>query len=203
MAGRALLGRFAGVRRDAPPPEMRLPAARVSVPVLGLDRDLGVTLLSSDGSRDLRSPPVLLAALADAVDLGRGAEASDMGGDGGSCTAAVDRGLASGGVVMSGELAVELGDASTFLSNVGEPSADRSVEMTDRWRDSCFLILACISSASILSSASSSRSRCDSMRSFSRSCSPDRISSSIKTARSMAWLYFDSMSSSDDVVLRA
>lgn len=41
------------------------------------------------------------------------------------------------------------------------------------------------------------------MRSFSRSCSPDRISSSIITHRSMAWLYLDSISSKDEVVLRA
>jgi hypothetical protein len=41
------------------------------------------------------------------------------------------------------------------------------------------------------------------MRNFSRSCSPILISSSISTARSMAWLYFDSRSSRDEVVFRA
>lgn len=89
------------------------------------------------------------------------------------------------------------------MSKVGDPRADMSVEMVDRCRDSCFLILSWSSSASILRSESSSRRRCDSMRSFSRSCSPILISSSIMTPRSIAWLNLDSMSSSDDVVLRA
>jgi hypothetical protein len=58
-------------------------------------------------------------------------------------------------------------------------------------------------SASILRSDSSSRIRWFSMRSASRSCSPFLTSSSIMTALSMDTLYLDSMSSSDDVWLRA
>jgi len=51
--------------------------------------------------------------------------------------------LVSGGVVMRGELAVEWGDeGSTFLSKVGESGTERSVEMVERWRASCFLILS-------------------------------------------------------------
>jgi hypothetical protein len=133
------------------------------------------------------------------------AEASDIGGDGGSSSSVVGSPsdlVISGGVVMRGELAAESTEASVFLSKVGEPRSEISDEMVE-WRDSYFLILSCIISASILSSDSSSRNRCDSMRSASRSCSPIRISSSIKTPRSTAWLNFDSMSSSDDVVFRA
>ncbi|MDU7307036.1 MAG: hypothetical protein E7L41_22005 [Escherichia coli] len=85
VVGRVLVDRFAGVRRDAPP-DMRGPAAaRLSVPMLGCVRGLGVALLSSDGRRDLRgSEPYMPGALA--IDLRIEAEASDMGGDGGSCT---------------------------------------------------------------------------------------------------------------------
>lgn len=196
-----VVDRGAGVRRFEAPPETRLPCRAAA----DLTRGLGVMLWSRDGSRDLRgtAPPGLVAVVA----LAMGADASDMGGEGGSCTSesvsVVERALVSGGVVMSGELAVELGDVSIFLSKVGDPMTERSVEIVDRCRDSCFLILSCMSSASILSSASSSRSRCDSIRSCSRSCSPDLISSSIMTPRSIAWLYLDSISSRDDVVLRA
>lgn len=105
----------------------------------------------------------------------------------------------SGGVVTRGELAVELGE----LSNVGDSGTDRSVDMVDRCLASCFLSLSCRISASIFRSASSSRSRCDSTRSFSRSCSPSLISSSIITPLSMATLYLDSRSSRDEVVFLA
>lgn len=132
-----------------------------------------------------------------------------MGGDGGSGSServspsSVGTGdLESGGVVMRGELAVEPGEAG-WPSNVGDARTERSVEIVDKWRDSCFLILSWRSSASILRSPNSSRRRCDSIRSCSRSCSTILISSSIITALSIAWLYLDSMSSNDDVVLRA
>ncbi len=58
-------------------------------------------------------------------------------------------------------------------------------------------------SASTLRSDNSSRSLCASIRKFSRSCSPILISSSIITDLSMATLYLDSRSSSDEVVFRA
>lgn len=62
---------------------------------------------------------------------------------------------------------------------------------------------SCTISVSILRSDSSSRSRWVSMRSPSRSCSPIFSSSSSITPRSIATLYLDSTSSSDDVWLRA
>lgn len=62
--------------------------------------------------------------------------------------------------------------------------------------------LSCIISASIFRSDSSSRSRCVSMRRFSRSCSPTLISSSIITPRSIAILNFDSRSSREEDVFR-
>lgn len=43
---------------------------------------------------------------------------------------------------MSGELAVELGDVSMLLSKVGEPNTERSVEMVDKCRFSCFFNLS-------------------------------------------------------------
>lgn len=58
-------------------------------------------------------------------------------------------------------------------------------------------------SASILRSESSSLSRCASIRRASRSCSPTLISSSNITPLSIPILYFDSRSSSEEVVLRA
>ena len=102
--------------------------------------------------------------------------------------------------MIIGELAVECGE----LQNDGEPGIeDMSVDIDERWRDSCFLILSCRISASILRSASSSFSRWVSTRSCSRSSSPILISSSRRTPRSMATLYLDSRSSRDEVVVRA
>ena len=208
VPGRAAVERFAGVRNAAglAPIEGRLAGARDVVEGAGLVRGFGVA--SAEGSRDLRAALDAAAGVLDAAAvLGRGAEASDMGGDGGSWTSdaapAADEDFISGGVETRGELAVEFGEPSTLLSKVGDSGTEMSVEMVERWRASCFLILAWSSSASIFRSESSSRRRCDSIRSFSRSCSPTLISSSIITPRSMAWLYLDSMSSSDDVVLRA
>jgi hypothetical protein len=53
-----------------------------------------------------------------------------MGGEGGSETERPF--LDSGGVVTSGELAVESGDSSMVLSKVGDSRTDMSVEMVDR-----------------------------------------------------------------------
>lgn len=155
-------GFVAGVRNvDAP--DGRPPAGRTLPPTTGFVRALGVTVLSNDGKRDvLGKVPDGLENLPAGVAFGSGAEASDIGGDGGSFTSETisvsDNDLLSGGVVIRGELAVELGDVSMVLSNVGDPSTERSVEMVERCRDSCFLILSCKSSTSILRSPSSSRS---------------------------------------------
>ena len=127
-----------------------------------------------------------------------------MGGEGGSWSSevvsAAESDLRSGGVIIIGELAVECGE----LQNDGDPGIDEmSVEMLERCLDSCFLILSCRISASIFRSASSSRSRCASTRSCSRSCSPILISSSSMTPLSIETLYLDSRSSRDEVVVRA
>jgi hypothetical protein len=153
---------------------------------------LGVVLELPEGSFNL-----LLGGLIGVFETGRVvAEASDIGGEGGvgvSETACiVDNDRISGGVVIIGDEAVETGED-------GESGAVISVE-----RDRClFRSLSCMISASIFKSESSSRSLCVSIRRFSRSCSPILISSSIMTARSMATLYFDSRSSSDEEVFRA
>lgn len=126
-------------------------------------------------------------------------EASDMGGDGGSWTSdkvsIVDRDLVSGGVLTRGELAADSGEAGAGAI---------VVVIWVRWpRAWCFLSLDCRISASILRSDNSSRNRWASTRSRSLSCSPILISSSIMTARSMATLYLDSRSSSEEDVFRA
>lgn len=131
-------------------------------------------------------------------------EASDTGGEGGSESPGVSflgggRDISSGGVEISGELAVERGE----FSKVGDPGIEMSVEMTDKWRFSAFLTLSCRMSASTLRSDNSSRNLCASILSVSRSFSPILTSSSIMTLLSIAWLYFDSRSSSEEVVWRA
>lgn len=138
-AERGPVARFAGVR-SVPPVEIRLPGARFGA-VIGSPLGLGVVLLSEDGNRDLRAAGVL------AVDnLGRGAEASDMGGEGGSrnseSVSRFESDFESGGVVMRGELAVDPGEASRVLSKVGDPSMERSVEMAERCRDSYLVTLS-------------------------------------------------------------
>lgn len=190
----------AGVRRAAlPVVAMRAPGARDDTEepnCLGL----GVMLWSADGRRDLR---VVGAGVFAVAIFGKGAEASDMGGEGGSwisdTVSAVEMDFVSGGVRISGELAVEFGE----WSKAGDSGMVSSVEMAERWRSSCFLILSWRMSASILRSESSSRNRCASTLRRSRSCSPILTSSSNMTALSIATLYLDSKSSKDDVVFRA
>lgn len=99
---------LAGVRVDDPAPGIRGPAARAVLVDFALG--LGVTPWSRDGSLVLRCS-VDDGALA-GVCLGTGADASDIGGDGGSLRSETFPPviLASGGVVTSGELAVEFGD---------------------------------------------------------------------------------------------
>lgn len=115
-----------------PPVEIRLPGARV-VLVGGLDRGLGVMLLSDEGKRE-RPDALEVAGVLDAI-LGRVPETSDMGGEGGSgsserVSSSGTGDLESGGVVMRGELAVEPGEAG--WSKVGDSRIERSVEMVDR-----------------------------------------------------------------------
>lgn len=127
-------------------------------------------------------------------------EASEIGGDGGvgvsETVSVVETDFVSGGVVIIGEEAVDVGEPA----KEGELGAVMSVvrEVSCRFRS-----LSCKISASIFKSDNSSRSRCVSIRRFSLSCSPTFISSSIITALSIATLYFDSKSSYDEDVFRA
>lgn len=126
------------------------------------------------------------------------AEASDIGGDGGvgvsSMAIFVEVEFVSGGVVIIGDEAVD----------EGEPSGELGAVMSVAIEESCrFRSLSCRISASILRSDNSSRSRCVSIRKFSRSCSPILISSSIMTPRSIATLNFDSRSSNEEDVFLA
>lgn len=125
-------------------------------------------------------------------------EASEIGGDGGvpDTVSLVEIDFVSGGVVIMGDEAVEVGESA----KEGEFGAVISVAMLGTCR---FRSLSCIISASILRSDSSSLRRWVSIRRFSLSCSPILISSSIMTALSIATLYFDSRSSNDDEVFRA
>lgn len=115
------------------PPETRGGGMRV---VDDLARGLGVTLSPREGRRLGLRCSVRTGVFA-GVALGTGLDASDMGGEGGSLmseTVPTDESAfpVGGGVVMRGELAVELGDVSVWRSKVGEPSADMSVEMVER-----------------------------------------------------------------------
>lgn len=130
-------------------------------------------------------------------------EASDIGGDGGvgvsEIVSFVETDFVSGGVVMSGDDAPDLGEPSKE-GEFGAVRSVRSVEMVGYCR---FRSLSCMMSASTLRSDSSSRNRWVSMRSVSRSFSPILISSSIMTPRSIDILYFDSTSSKEEKVFRA
>lgn len=77
---RGLTERFAGVRRGAAPVDGRLLGTRR--PVL---EALGLGVASTEGMRLLRvTPDTDAGVFAELAVLGRGAEASDIGGDGGS-----------------------------------------------------------------------------------------------------------------------
>lgn len=137
--------------------------------------------------------------------LGR-PEASESGGEGGVSTSAVVdvSELAGGGVEMVGEDTVvmdfsERGDLDRlmFITKFDFRSRCRRAENSARRSFSCLI------SASILKSESSSRNLCVSILKLSLSCSLVFNSSSNMTPLSIATLYFDSRSSSDDVVCRA
>ena len=106
-----------------------------------LVRGFGVMLLSAEGRRDfLCGAGVLRSEL---LGFGSDVEASDMGGDGGSWMGLLGGSSAvSGGVVMRGELAVDPGEFSVFLSKVGDSGTEISVDIMERWRDSCLRTLS-------------------------------------------------------------
>ena len=156
----------------------------------------------------------MLALLMERRDFGRedagvpieGSDLSDTGGDGGVgvSEAAEDTDLV-GGVATVGDEAVVSGDMSDNADSGRRISAANGdgflmcrLCMASACRSFSWLI-----SASTFRSDSSSRSLCASILNASRSCSPTLISSSSMTPRSMATLYLDSKSSSDEVVLRA
>lgn len=170
-------------------------------------RGRGVTLESMDGNLDFfclvgAVTGVLIGGTLAVFGKGGGAEASDMGGEGGSLTGVLvdETEAVSGGVDTMGELAPDI----VLRSNIGLSRTEMSVDMVDMWRSlPCFFNLSWRISASTFKSESSSFSLCASIRSCSRSCSPILISSSIMTARSIAALYLDSRSSRDELVCRA
>jgi hypothetical protein len=91
-------------------------------------------LLSDDEGRRERPFRDTAGVLVDAT-LGKGAETSDMGGEGGSGSSdsVSPSGMGdfdSGGVVIRGELAVDPGDP--VWSKVGDSRTERSVEMVER-----------------------------------------------------------------------
>lgn len=82
---RGFVERFAGVRRGAAPVEGRLLGTRSPVP--GVLVALGLGVASAEGMRVLRVAPDMAAGVFFASSpafFGSGAEASDIGGDGGS-----------------------------------------------------------------------------------------------------------------------
>jgi hypothetical protein len=109
---REFVDRLAGVLSGTPPVEGRPPGGRRLLVVGGLT-PLGLGVVSVEEGRRVFLAAPMAGALRDAPSafLGRAADASDAEGEGGSCSServsAVDRDLVSGGVVMSGELAVE------------------------------------------------------------------------------------------------
>jgi len=116
------------------------------------DVGLGVVLESPEGSFSLLFGGfigVFAIGLADP-------EASEIGGDGGvgvsETVSVVDTDLVSGGVVIIGDEAVDVGEPA----NEGELGAVMSVDREVSWR---FRSLSCMISASILRSDSSSRRR--------------------------------------------
>lgn len=135
-------------------------------------------------------------------------EASDRGGEGGVASVRVVSALSWGGVDAAVGDDIEVVDVA--VSETGERGRKESpASRCDVLRWWCLSIVcsanrsfSCTISASILRSESSSRSRWFSILSASRSCSPILISSSRMTVRSIATLYFDSISSSDEVWLR-
>jgi hypothetical protein len=126
---------------------------------------------------------------------------SENGGEGG--VGVSDKDDFAGGVSKVGEEAVVV---------VGDNSERGDADSDIGWMVKCFsrgascsvafCSFSLVMSASILRSDNSSRSLCASILSASLSCSPARISSSSMTLRSIVWLYFCSMSSSEDSVFR-
>lgn len=136
-----------------------------------------------------------------------GSDLSEVGGEGGvGVSDAADEADLAVGVATVGDEAVVVGERSEIKECGLDEGATKGAGVRKRWRSNAASArrnLSCLISASTLRSESSSRNLCAAIRSDSRSCSPVLISSSNNTPRSMATLYLDSISSSDDVVFRA
>lgn len=107
----------------------RMPGA--FIPLETAPFGFGVMLRSAEGMRDLFCEFAGVFIFED--NLGRGAEASDIGGDGGSLIVGAPlleggKEISSGGVVIRGELAMERGESP----NVGDSGIDISVEIVDK-----------------------------------------------------------------------
>lgn len=188
-------------------------ASCVAVPALTLDANDG-TRVCLDGARGPCSDARGFAEskARDWAFVGRGffcsalavTGASDSGGDGGVCASEAVSDL-SGGVDAVGDSGV------TPLASLAGLLARRfSTAMADGFRarrpsivSSASLNFSNVISFSTLRSLNSSLSRCVSMRSSSRSCSPCLIVSSSKTPRSIVALYLLSISSKLVSVFRA
>lgn len=201
-----------GVRRGAPPATAPAPGAaeilgsrvcrgrEVNVPALGV----------AAGSRD--AIEAFRVGTGGLKGMGRKARgASDSGGEGG-----VESGRRTSGCMLYGGVDAAVGEDMLVFVVEASDMGERGRNVCDsfaRWLETarwwCFSMVAsasrsfsCVISDSIFRSESSSRRRCVSMRNPSRSRSPILISSSNMTSRSIATLYFVSISSSEDVWLR-
>lgn len=127
---------------------------------------------------------------------------SEIGGEGGVCVSERpdDETVFPGGVSNEGVESVVVGEISERgEAEGGTVCSDGNCLLWSTF-SSAFLNFSLTISASILRSDNSSRNRCVSIRKASLSCSPTLTSSSIITDLSIAMLYFDSISSSEDSV---
>lgn len=138
-AGRGGVGRLTGVLTAGLDADKRAAGLLVVDEDKVLVRGFGVMLLSAEGTRAFLCDAGVLRS-DELLGLEIEVEASDMGGDGGSWMRGLlgCRSTVSGGVVMRGELAVDSGELSAFLSNVGDSGTEMSVDIMERWRDSYF-----------------------------------------------------------------
>ena len=155
----------------------------------------GVGIFPVSEVRDLGMPGVARDGFTE------GADVSEMGGEGGvGVSETPEEEVLAGGV--SKEASVVVGDSSERGDGETAGGSMERVLLLLASDLSALRSLSLVMSVSILRSDSSSLSLCASIRRDSRSCSAAFISSSNMTLRSMVWLYLDSMSSSDDSVLR-
>jgi hypothetical protein len=131
------------------------------------------------------------------VVLAVGFDLSDMGGDGGvGVSLTPEEDVLAGGV--SNDASVVVGESSD--RGEAEVLAMGVIAKEDVLGEAAFSSFSRMMSVSIFRSDNSSFKRCASIRNCSRSVSPARTSSSSMMDFSIVWLYFDSISSSEDSV---